>query len=448
MFETLYVTGVTVAGGGLLAWWRYLDATTVRPISTQQIIDAAPGELRTAVFVLADPVQTNVMFEALDLGHRDRGFPHVVGWDYAPHGIDIEVQMLGGQQLSDWTSEDTRGRLANYLAVPEVSVSGTDPSHVRIQVRVYDVLASAIEAPVTADAGQVPVVTAESVGVDLESIPVGVTEMGTPWKIRILYAHWLVAGGTGSGKGSVLWSTLGALGPAIRAGLVDVWMADPKGGAEFGRGENRLFVRFAVDSGSILALLAEAVEVMRERLARMRREGVRKLVPTTDEPLIVIIIDEAASLSSYATREEQNDFRRLTGLLLSQGRAAAVSVIAALQDPSKETMPNRQLFPIRIGLRLDEPTQTVMVHGQGARDRGALCDKISETTPGVAYVGEDGSTGFVRVRAFWVDDAAADAIVDAYSPAGPDTAPAADYSGFDPDFIPGEDDQDGSGVAA
>ncbi|MFC8046788.1 FtsK/SpoIIIE domain-containing protein [Nocardia sp. NPDC057353] len=437
------VTTTSVVGAGLLTWWRYLDHHTTRPDSLDQIVQAAPPELRTAAFILADPAQTNIMFEALKLGSREHGFPHVVAWGYTDHGIDAEVQLLGGQKPGDWTNDDTTATLATYFAVPEVTVVSTEPSHVRIQVRTFDVLGETIDATAPAPAPVVKVVTAASVGVDLESIPVGVTELGVSWRVRILYSHILVAGATGSGKGSVLWSMLDGLGPAIRAGLVDVWMADPKGGAEFGRGENRLFVRFAVDSESILAMLKEAVEVMRERLARMRHDGLRKLVPTTDEPLIVIIIDEAASLSSYATREEQNEFRRLSGLLLSQGRAAAVTVVAALQDPSKETMPNRQLFPVRIGLRLDEPTQTAMVHGQGARDRGARCDKISEDTPGVGYVGEDGTTGFVRVRAFWVDNDAANAIVDAYSPAQPDTAPAADYSGFDPDDLGDE-----GGVAA
>src|SRR5690606_25945182 len=114
------------------------------------------------------------------------------------------------------------------------------------------------------------------------------------------------------------------IGPAIKAGLVDVWLGDGKGGAEFGRGE-ALWVRFEWDADGILAMLAEAVEVMRERLAQMRITGVRKHVPTADEPLILVIIDEAAALSSYATREQQEEFRRLTGLLLSQGRAAARS---------------------------------------------------------------------------------------------------------------------------
>ncbi|MFC8043533.1 FtsK/SpoIIIE domain-containing protein [Nocardia sp. NPDC057353] len=446
--EALMVTTTGVVGAGLLTWWRFLDHHTTRPNSLDRIVDAAPPELRTAAFILADPAQTNIMFEALKLGDREGGFPHVVAWGYTDHGIDAEVQLLGGQKPGDWTNDDTTATLATYFAVGEVTVVSTEPSHVRIQVRTFDVLGETIDAGAPATTPAAEVVTAASVGVDLESIPVGVTELGTPWRVRILYAHLLVAGATGSGKGSVLWSILDGLGPAIRAGLVDVWMADPKGGAEFGRGEGRLFVRFGVDSESILAMLREAVELMRERLARMRHDGVRKLTPTIDEPLILIVIDEAASLSSYAERDEQNEFRRLTGLLLSQGRAAGFSVVAALQDPSKETMPNRQLFPVRIGLRLDEPTQTAMVHGQGARDRGARCDKISETTPGVGYVGEDGTTGFVRVRAFWVDDAAANAIVDAYSPAGPDTAPAADYSGFDPDDLGDGEGTDHGPVAA
>lgn len=201
-------------------------------------------------------------------------------------------------------------------------------------MRVFDTLAAPATAPGVVDDG-----------VDLEAVPVGITEDFDTWRLRVLYGHILLAGATGSGKGSVLWSVLAGIGPAIRDGLVDVYMADPKGGAEFGRGENKLFVRFATDTTTILAMLREAEQTMRERLARMRAAGVRKHVPTTDEPVILIIIDEAASLSSYAERDEQQEFRRLTGLLLSQGRAAAVSVIAALQDPAKETMPNRQLFP-------------------------------------------------------------------------------------------------------
>ncbi len=415
---------------------RWAGDDRPRQVTAESLADAAPLGLRTAVYILADPAQTNLMFAALGLGSAEGGFPYVERYDFTDHGLDVELMMLGGQSFKDWSNDEVLAQFATYFAVPEVTVSSPEPSWVRLHVRTVDTLAAPAPAPF-----------GDRHRVDLEAVPVGVTEAHDLWRLRVLYGHILLAGATGSGKGSVVWSILGGLGPAIRDGLVDVWMADPKGGVEFGRGEGRLFVRFATDTETIVAMLKEAVDVLRERLAFMRANGIRKHVPTPDEPLVVIIIDEAASLSSYAERETQQEFRRLTGLLLSQGRAAGVSMIAALQDPSKETMPNRQLFPIRIGLRLDEPTQVAMVHGQGARDRGARCDRIDEHTPGVGFVGQDGTTDFVRVRAFWVSDTAADQIVDAYSPAPEITGPAEDYSDFDPDDLGDEDPGTGSAAA-
>lgn len=414
--------GALVFAAHILPWGR--RPATTAAVSLESELAEAPEILRPAIVSFASTAHAQLMFSLLKLGSAETGFPRVEWWDYSRHGLTVDVLMRGGQTLADWTNDDTRSRIADHVGVQQVTASSPAPGWVRLELRVHDTLAESVTTDPTTVAA----------GVDLEAVPVGVREDGTPWLLRILYSHILLAGATGSGKGSVLWSILAGLGPAIKAGFVDVWMADPKGGVEFGRGENRLFVRFAVDASTILAMLREAVTEMDERLARMRAAGVRKLVPSPDEPLIVIVIDEAASLSSYADRDEQNEFRRLTGMLQSKGRAAGVSVIAALQDPSKETMPNRQLFPVRVGLRLDEPTQTAMVHGQGARDRGALCDKIPETTPGVGYVGEDGTTEFVRVRAFWISDEQADAIVDMYSPAT-DFAPAADYSDFDPDDL-------------
>ncbi|WP_280503092.1 FtsK/SpoIIIE domain-containing protein [Nocardia farcinica] len=433
---SLFTAGSAVAAVGGMAWMRWASDTPSRPVTAEDIADAAPAGLRTAVYVLADPGQTNLMFSALGLGSLDGGFPHVDSYDYTEHGLYVDILMLGGQSFTDWSNDETLAQFATYFSVPEVTASSPVPSWVRLHVRTHDTLAVPAPSPF-----------GDRHRVDLEAVPVGVTESHDLWRLRVLYGHILLAGATGSGKGSVIWSILGGLGPAIRAGLVDVWMADPKGGVEFGRGEGRLFVRFATDAETIVAMLKEAVEVLRERLAFMRANGIRKHVPTPEAPLILVIIDEAAALSSYADRDTQQEFRRLTGLLLSQGRAAGVSVIAALQDPSKETMPNRQLFPIRIGLRLDEPTQVAMVHGQGARDRGARCDRISEATPGVGYVGEDGTTEFVRVRAFWVSDDAADAIVDAYSPAPQISGPVEDYSDFDPDDL-GDGDTGTSPAAA
>ena len=84
----------------------------------------------------------------------------------------------------------------------------------------------------------------------------------------------------------------------------------------------------------------------------------------------MVVIDEIAALTAYVTdRKTRTDIEHLLGLLLSQGRAVGISVVAAVQDPAKDTLPVRQLFTVRVGLRLTEATQTTMV----SRPRGAGC---------------------------------------------------------------------------
>ena len=69
-----------------------------------------------------------------------------------------------------------------------------------------------------------------------------------------------IAGETGSGKGSIIWSTLRALAPFIRAGLVEIWAVDPKGGMELEFGKD-LFTRYERDDyEAMVALLEDAAE--------------------------------------------------------------------------------------------------------------------------------------------------------------------------------------------
>lgn len=254
--------------------------------------------------------------------------------------------------------------------------------------------------------------------VDLAAVPVGRTETGQVWLLRLLGAHVLVAGVTGAGKGSVLWSLLRGIAPAIHSGLVAVWAIDPKGGMELGSGR-ALFARFAYAEYEDMArLLEDAVAVMKERTARLM--GVtRQHVPTPDDPLILVLVDEVANLTAYLS---DRDLRRRVdaalALLLTQGRAVGVSVVAALQDPRKEVLNLRNLFPVKVALRLDEPSQVDMVLGDGARSRGALADSIPDTSPGTGYVRLLGSTAVQRVRAGYVtDDEIADMATEYAAPA-------------------------------
>jgi S-DNA-T family DNA segregation ATPase FtsK/SpoIIIE len=93
--------------------------------------------------------------------------------------------------------------------------------------------------------------------------------------------------------------------------------------------------------------------------------------------------------------------------LTTQGRAVGYCVVAALQDPRKDVLTIRNLFPDRIAMRLDEPEQVDMVLGDGARDRGATCELISpdpSTGAGVAFVRLEADPDPVRVRAGWISD--------------------------------------------
>jgi S-DNA-T family DNA segregation ATPase FtsK/SpoIIIE len=222
--------------------------------------------------------------------------------------------------------------------------------------------------------------------------------------LRVLGTHLLIAGATGSGKGSVLWSLVRGLAPAVREGRVAVWAIDPKGGMELAPGR-ALFARFCGDDFTAMAdLLDEAVAVMQDRARRLA--GVTRLhEPTVREPLIVVVVDEVATLSAYLPdRKLRERMAHSLGLLLTQGRAVGVSVVAALQDPRKDVLAYRNLFPVRVGLRLDEASQIDMVLGDGAREQGARCDRIPTSLPGVGYVRLDGVREPMRVRAGYVRD--------------------------------------------
>jgi S-DNA-T family DNA segregation ATPase FtsK/SpoIIIE len=130
-----------------------------------------------------------------------------------------------------------------------------------------------------------------------------------------------------------------------------------------------------------------------------------------------VLIDEIANLTAYLTdRKVKERINRSLGLLLTQGRANAVCVVGALQDPRREVMTLRSLFPDKVGLRLDSPTEVDMVLGDSAREQGAYCDRIPASLPGVGYIRIDGVREPTRVRASHVTDEDITAMVRDYAP--------------------------------
>lgn len=304
----------------------------------------------------------------------------------------LAVRIVTGQSAADWHKQSEA--LAAAWRADRITITATVPGELRITLMRGDVLAEPIALPIPTS----------STPVDLGAVRVGISETRHYWQMPLLGHHVLVAGATGAGKGSVLWSLIAGIAPAVKTGLVRLCVIDPKGGMELGAGAP-MFTVFSHDAtDTTLHLLRQLVNVMHDRANRLRGHT-RLHTPTSAEPLFVVVIDEIAALTAYVTdRKIRTEIEQLLGLLLSQGRAVGISVVAAVQDPAKDTLPVRQLFTVRVGLRLTEATQTTMVLGQGARDAGAECDRIPDATPGVGYMLIDGTTQPVRVRAFHVTD--------------------------------------------
>jgi S-DNA-T family DNA segregation ATPase FtsK/SpoIIIE len=309
---------------------------------------------------------------------------------------ELTVVMLPGQLVEEWQKACPRlAQTFRVLSVRAMAVPGKPR-----WVRLWAMRADPLMEPVP--------VQPSGPNVDLSAVPVGRREDGTTLTLPLAGSHVLVGGETGAGKGSVIYSLLLGIAPAIAEGIVKAWCIDPKQGLEL-RPAAPLFDRFVDDVGEpAVDLLEQAVAGLRARAQRLAwtPEAARKFTPSQRDPLIVVIVDELAAL---VAEEPDRDLRgravRALRLLLQQGRAPGVCVVAATQDVRVEVVGFRALFPVRVALRAAEATQAVMLLGPGARERGALTDRIDHRTPGVGYVAEDGRPEPVRVRFSHVQDA-------------------------------------------
>ena len=241
--------------------------------------------------------------------------------------------------------------------------------------------------------------------VNLAGVPVGRHEDGTEWRFSLWQTHVLIAGATGAGKGSILWSLLRGL----------VARPSMPGGCRCGRSTPRAAWNCAPGNGcspgSRTAPRRRCATCSKTsspswttRAKQLAHLGIRKHQPSPDSPHLLAVIDELATLTAFAERDVVRRIDKALGLLLTKGRAVGITVLAAVQDPGKDVVGWRDLFPTRVAMRLDNPIQVDMVLGEGARDMGATADHINEQTPGVAFVRVEGTRAIRRVRASYLTD--------------------------------------------
>ena len=86
----------------------------------------------------------------------------------------------------------------------------------------------------------------------LARVEIGKDEGGAPFLLPLLGSHTLIAGITGAGKGSVIWTIVLRLVPAIDAGVVRSWGFDPKR-MELAIGREFFSDRYAADADAMVA---------------------------------------------------------------------------------------------------------------------------------------------------------------------------------------------------
>ncbi|GAA3720343.1 FtsK/SpoIIIE domain-containing protein [Microlunatus aurantiacus] len=334
--------------------------------------------------------RTGVMVTRVPALHRSR-------WD-EPDVLVTMPQLMIGQTVEDVVTASERLRVA--VGSRQVRVIPND-THTGCTMRFLfaDPLAAVVEARFPSP----------NLAPNITTAQMGVTENGDPWFLPI-QVHTLTAGASGSGKASAMWMLLLNLAPAIRTGLVQVHGIDLKGGVEHALGA-RLFTRRATTLDQAVMLLEDAVIAMVARAATIAGHA-RSHTPSPAAPLVIIVIDELAMLTSYSTDREL--LRRADSALrslLALGRAPGYVVYGYLQDPRKDTVPQRHLFNQSYALRLREREEVVMVLSEGAVAAGATCHKIPRSTPGIGYVLTEGGDT-MRVRIAHVPDPMIRALAD------------------------------------
>lgn len=393
-----YLVPLLVAAGAavlLVVWWW------VHPASFGRFAAPQPRTEYRRFSVYACHWRTVMRLSELTKDKRGREYRPKLG-RVRSHGWrdTVRVKMIKGQAPEQW--EAHASGLAHSFRAKSCRVRVRKPGRLELDLIHRDPLAEPIPAPPLAE---------DASTVDLRRVVIGQTETGKPWHLPLQGTHVLDAGVSGAGKGSVLWSLVRALAPAIRADRVRLFGIDPKGGMELGSCPEA-FHSIAYDNGEKAVNLLEYIAGEVKDRAQRYRGRRRKWAPDAGDPFLVLIVDELADVVAYQTDRRLKD--RATNALqtiTSQGRAPGVCVLGLLQDPRKEIVSFRHLFPTKIAMRLDEPQQVDMVLGDGVRARGAAAHEISESTPGVAWVKQDGQREPVRARAFHVTDDDLDELV-------------------------------------
>ena len=170
--------------------------------------------------------------------------------------------------------------------------------------------------------------------------------------------HTLIAGTTGCGKSTLVNGLICDLLKCKAPSEARLVLLDPKR-LELGQLRDLPHtIRYENTTEGCVNALEWCVAEMNRRYEVTQRTGARAWSGSH----IYVVIDELVPLVLGKTR---GDFNRLMGLLMTQGRASGIHIIACTQCPNRDCLNKyiKPLFDMRIGMRCAEAIESREVIG-------------------------------------------------------------------------------------
>ena len=233
-------------------------------------------------------------------------------------------------------------------------------------------------------------------------IPLGRDEQGSLVTVALPEHNLLIGGEPGAGK-SVAMANLvaaAALDPSVTLTLLDGKQV------ELAMWEPCASCFVGPEQDLAVEVLEHLSVEMSARYELLRSLGKRKIDPSMDLGLHVVVIDELAFYLRGGKKDVRDRFAELLRDLVSRGRAAGIVVIAATQKPGHEIVPTwiRDLFSFRLAMRCTSPDASDTVLGQGWSTRGYSASTIDPSLRGVGLLLAEGGVPMLFKAAFLSDD--------------------------------------------
>lgn len=250
----------------------------------------------------------------------------------------------------------------------------------------------------------------ENPATDLFKFPLAVTEKGKVWQIEL--HHALIYALTGGGKTFVLHALIYQLAPFVRAGLVELWIADIKGTFARPYGDSSLINRKATDLASIEKLLADFDAELMARIAELESvpedEQDRFGEVTPQRKLKVLLFDEITGTIIKARQNRRSVLLENATNITLLGRELNFLLVGAAQIVRRDIMEDLRVNMVnRITLRAESRGwSSFMLFGDHEDKRGPQFDASQielaneangYKTAGIGYArGEDGTPDRLR----------------------------------------------------